>query len=776
MDSFSKSESRAVHKSAAPADSTARKRALTVPPVQVDLESRLEALLRSVRRMDSNADVDKVRRCFEFAAKFHAGQRRKSGEPYIVHPLAVALSISEMRLDVPSVCAGLLHDTIEDTGASAEDINELAGLEVQMLVEGVTKLGRIAWHSREERQAENFRRMLLAMARDIRVVLVKLCDRLDNMRTMAAMPPDKQERISLETRDIYAPMAGRLGLQWLKAELDDLCFRYLEPQEFLALEKRLTDTKESRDAYIADVCKHLRAALVQASVPATVRGITKNLWSIFRKVRRAGREVDQLYDIMTFRIVTDSVRSCYAALGVVHTNWTPIPGRFKDFVALPKPNLYQSLHTTVVGPRTDRIEVQIRTTDQDLTAEQGVVATWRRGEDIPTADNTGEGKAFAWLEQLLEFQRDVKDPTEFIETVKTDLFEEEVFVFTPEGDVKALAKGSTPVDFAFAVHSKVGQHCSGARVNGLIVPLRYALRNGDTVDILTSEKQKPSKEWLKFVVTSRAKTRIRHHLRVEQRDRSRQKGRDLLAKALRALDKTLPQGEKDGRLDAAVRALRLPSVDETFVLLGYDKLNAQTVARQMYPDPTAVIEQSEAADSATLQGAPDPEEAPLAAALARRNMRRSVGGVRVQGEDDVVVRFAKCCGPIPGDSITAFMSRGRGVMVHVRDCPRALDQDPARRVDVGWDETVELHRPVTLEIICADKPGILAGLTGIFTDMGMNIAQAKCKAIDNQRAANTFQVNVRSVDELRLLVRRLFAVEGVVSVNRVLSAATAKGG
>lgn len=730
--------------------------AIDIPPtLRLEMAAGLAALRDSVVRMDPGADLDVIERCFDYAAHHHAGQVRRSGEPYVVHPLAVARTIADLHLDQASVCAGLLHDTIEDTGATPDEIRDLFGPEVQMLVEGVTKLGQVPWTNREERQAENFRKMLLAMARDIRVVLIKLADRADNMRTLAHMPREKQERIALETREIYAPLANRLGLQGIKSELEDLCFQYLEPNEFENLRSRLAETYDSRAAYVSEVCRHVREGLQEEGIVAEVMGATKHLWSIFKKTRKSGQDPDQIFDIVSFRILTESVRNCYAALGAVHTRWTPIPGRFKDYIALPKPNLYQSLHTTVIGPRSERVEVQIRTHDMDRTAHYGIAAHWRQKDSMHLKST--DSKAFAWLAQLMEWQRDLKDPTEFIETVKTDLFEEEVFVFTPNGDVKALPKGSTPIDFAYAVHTQVGDHCSGARINGIIVPLRYVLRNGDTVEILTSPQQKPAKEWLKFVITSRAKARVRHHVRVSQRERSKQYGRDLLARQLRSLDRDLSAAEKEGRLESAARQLRAGSADELLLLIGYQKQSVDLVARVMYPSADAALLDGHSADE------------PASVAIARtRPPRRSVGGVNVQGDDDVVVRFAKCCCPIPGDAITAFTTRGRSVVVHLRDCEKAMDLDPARRVDVSWDETVTLHRPVSLDVVTSNRPGILASLSKVFQEQELNISQAKCRTSED-RGINTFQVMLSNVQQLKALTRALFAVEGVMSVERTAS-------
>jgi GTP diphosphokinase / guanosine-3',5'-bis(diphosphate) 3'-diphosphatase len=716
--------------------------------------SDIQAIQTAIRDHDPSADLDLVERCYVFAAERHAGQLRRSGDPYVVHPLGVAKIIADLRLDVPSVCAGLLHDCVEDTSATTEDIGRLFGGEIQMLVDGVTKLGQISWTTREERQAENFRRMLLAMARDIRVILVKLADRVDNMRTLQHMPRDKQERIARETREIYAPMANRLGIQWMKAELEDLCFKYLEPDDYEALRAKLAEGEPTRATYIEEVCARLREVCREAGVEVDVAGRAKHLWSIHQKMRRTSRDLDQIHDIVAFRVLVGSVRDCYAALGVVHSTWTPVPGRFKDFIALPKPNLYQSLHTTVIGPRADRMEVQIRTHDMHRTAEHGIAAHWKYKESRPLAQ--ADSKAFAWLHQLMEWQRDLKDPTEFIETVKIDLFEEEVFVFTPKGDVKALPKGSTPIDFAYAVHSKVGEHCSGARVNGIIVPLRYPLRNGDVVDILTSNTQKPSKDWLKFVITSRAKARIRHFLRTEQRERSKRYGRDLVARALRNEGHSIQSADKDGLIDKGAERLRLGTAEDLFVLVGYGKITAEQAALAIYPDRAGITAELEAVATEVEAGVP-----------AKRTFRKSVGGVRVQGEADTVVKFAKCCSPVAGDAIVGFVSRGRGVIVHTRECSKGLDLDPERKVEVSWDDGAQPPRPVAVEVLSADRPGILASISKCFTDHSVNISQAKCKTTDDRRGINTFQVLVGHVDQLKTVMRAIQQIEGVVSVTRL---------
>jgi GTP diphosphokinase / guanosine-3',5'-bis(diphosphate) 3'-diphosphatase len=716
----------------------------------------IDDLCESVLQRNPNADVDLIRRSHAYAAESHQGQFRRSGEPYLVHPMGVAKIIADLNLDVPSICAGILHDCVEDTTATTDDIRAKFGEEIQSIVDGVTKLGQIPWTTREERQAENFRKMLLAMARDLRVILVKLADRVNNMRTLQFMSRDKQERISRETREIYAPIANRMGIQWIKVELEDLSFQYLEPQEWKDLHAQMEGSEATRQGYIREVCTKLSEVLATNDVVCEVSGRAKGYWSIHQKMKRTGRDLEQVYDIIAFRIITDSVRDCYATLGIIHSNWTPVPGRFKDYVALPKPNLYQSLHTTVIGPSSERMEVQIRTHEMHRVAEEGIAAHWQYKESSPLARS--DHKAFAWLHQLMEWQRDLSDPAEFIQTVKIDLFEEEVFVFTPKGDVKALPKGATPIDFAYAVHSKIGDHCSGARVNGMMVPLRYRLRNGDVIDIISTPTQRPSKDWLKFVVTSRAQTKIRHHMRKEQRDRSRRLGRDLLMKELRSHRRSLAVVEKEKLLDQAAERLHLGTGEELLVHVGYGKLTPGAAALAIYPElQSAADVTSDSLPALDTEGQAQP----------RREPKRSIGGVRVQGEADIVVRFAKCCSPVPGDAIMAFISRGRGVIVHTRACPKAFSLDPARSVEVSWDEESRLARPVAVEVVSEDKPGILAAISKCFLEHSVNIAQAKCKATEDSRGLNIFQVTVGHVDQLKKVLRAIQGLDGVISATRI---------
>ena len=718
---------------------------------------RLNDILSKVQAYHPAADLSLIQRVYEFAAKAHDGQLRRSGDPYVVHPLGVAATIADLKLDVPSVCAGLLHDCVEDTSATTDDISKSFGAEIAFLVDGVTKLGKIPWNNKEERQAENFRKMLLAMARDIRVILIKLADRIDNMRTLDAMPPEKQERIARETMEIYAPLANRLGIQWIKVELEDLSFKYLYPKDYEDLVGKLQRYHKERQSYIDEVAQVLKDELAENGIQCMVYGRPKHLWSIHQKMVKTGRDLEQLFDIVAFRVLVENVRACYETLGIVHSKWTPIPGRFKDFIALPKPNMYQSLHTSVIGPRGERMEVQIRTQDMHRVAEEGIAAHWRYKEGrIDTRGDDKDQKRFAWLRQLMEWQRDLKDPTEFIENVKMDLFADEVYVFTPKGDVKALPKGAIPIDLAYSIHTEVGHHCSGARVNGLIVPLRYVLRNGDTVEIITSPNQKPNKDWLKYVITSSAKAKIRNYLRSAEREKSKALGRELLEREFKKYGITLNKTQKSGELDRALGELKVASFEELLISVGYGKVLPADVIEQIVPE----------AERLKVEAAPPPTENPVLN-LVRRITRRSTVGIKVAGEDDVLVRFAKCCSPLPGDPIVGFITRGRGVTVHTLGCSKAVDQDPDRRVQVEWDGRLKQPRPVSVQVVSADKPGILASLSQSFNDLGVNISQANCRSMDDHKAINTFTFAVQDLDQLKTVMRALQKVSGVFQVSRM---------
>ena len=713
---------------------------------------QLDQILSEVAGYFPSADLPLVRRAYQFAAQAHDGQTRKSGDPYVTHPLAVAQIIAELKLDVASVCAGLLHDCVEDTSATIEQLSELFGKEVAFLVEGVTKLGKLPYSTREEQQAENFRKMLLAMARDIRVILVKLCDRLDNMRSLHHLPTEKQERIAAETMQIYAPLANRLGIQWVKVELEDLAFKYTYPGEYEQLAIDVSKSRSERLEYIHHVEKLIAKEMVENGVPCEVMGRAKHLWSIYQKMKRTQRPFEEIHDAIGFRVITDSQMHCYQGLGVAHQTWTPIPGRFKDYIALPKPNLYQSLHTAVIGPRGERIEIQIRTGEMNLVAEHGIAAHWKYKEGKPIAPDTD--KKFGWLRQLMESQKELRDPTEFLESVKIDLFGDEVYVFTPGGDVKALPKGSCPIDFAYAVHSSIGDHCSGARVNGMIVPLRYQLRNGDTIEIITSPNQKPNKDWLKLVKTAKARTKVRYLLRTEQRDKAVALGTDLLDKALRKNGSTMQRAEK--QLKLAATELKCLTIDELIIQIGYGKITTQQVLEKALPELAKKTDDL-----------PAKTEGMLKTLLRKVTRRTSSSGIKVAGEEDILVRFAKCCSPLPGDPVVGFITRGRGVTVHRRDCDKGLDLDPERRIDVEWDGNSKTQHEVAIQVLCSDKPGLLAHISQSFTDQGVNISQAHCRATEDGRAVNTFHASVKDLDQLKTVIRSLTRIKGVFSVDRV---------
>jgi GTP pyrophosphokinase len=654
-------------------------------------------------------------------------------------------------LDSASVCAALLHDVVEDTQVTEAEIQREFGKEVAFLVSGVTKLGKVNFGSKEDRQAESFRKMLLAMSEDIRVLLVKLADRLDNMRTLQHMSIDSQERIASETMEIYAPLAGRLGIQWLKSELEDLSFKYLYPEAYNQVQSKLKKMHRDSDKYIQAVVKELERIFSRENVAARVHGRLKHPYSIFRKMREQQTEFERIHDLMAFRVMVPRIGDCYAALGIVHSQWTPVPGRFKDYIALPKPNMYQSLHTTVIGPEHRRVEVQIRTDEMHRTAEMGIAAHWiykEHGGGPALAD----AKKFQWLRQLMEYQNEVKDPEEFFDGVKVDLFSDEVYVFTPKGDVRVFPRGSTPVDFAYSIHSEIGDHCAGARVNGAIAPLGYKLRNGDTVDILTSPNQHPSKDWLTFVQSARARARIRTFVRDEERKRSVKLGRDLFERQMQKRDLSYARLVKNGGVETAVKRFRVHDADELFAHIGYGRVGAVQALDAVVP-----------AEDAEAQDALRPS---LLEKTMRRVRRDSTEGIVIGDMDDALVRFAKCCSPLPGDPVTGWITRGRGVTVHRRGCERALELEPERRIECQWAKSSKVDLPVMLRIVTADRPGILASLSRQFNEDGVNIVEATCRASVNGRALNTFQFNIDDVQKLRALIRHLSKVDGVYEVER----------
>ena len=716
---------------------------------------QVEELIGRVRTYQPAVDVDLIKRAYDFSYRMHSGQTRKSGDPYFVHPANVAGVIADLRLDTASVCAGLLHDVVEDTLTSLDDIEKQFGGEIATLVDGVTKLSKINFTSKEDRQAENFRKMVVAMARDIRVLLVKLCDRVDNMRTLEFMSKESQERIARETLEIYAPLANRLGMQAFKSELEDLSFKYLEPDGYAEVSQGIAKTKRERDKYIADVSKTLSARLAEQGFAADVTGRAKHLYSIWRKMKENDARVDQINDIIAFRVVVESVSDCYAALGVIHSKWTPVPGRFKDYIALPKPNMYQSLHTTVIGPGRERIEIQIRTAEMHRVAERGIAAHWKykeSGGGIPDSD----ASRFGWLRQLVEWQKELKDPAEFLEGVKIDLFQDEVYVFTPKGDVRVFPRGATPIDFAFAIHSQLGEHITGARVNGKLEPLRYKLRNGDVIEVVTSANQQPSKDWLDAAGTTRARAKIRTFLRAEQREKSQRLGQELLEREMQKSGVSLNRLLKnENELRKLLEHLHVGTVDEMFIGIGYGKIDAGDVSGFVAPDSVDGKSQP-----------PDNIRESKLAGLVRKVRGNDDRGIRLNGIDDVLVRYAKCCNPLPGDDILGFITRGRGVTIHRRGCAKAFDTDPERRVEISWDAKAKINRAVQLRVVTANRPGILANVGQTFSGQGINISEANCRASDDGRAVNVFTFVCSDLTQLKNVMRALGKVQGVVAVER----------
>ncbi len=716
---------------------------------------RLDDIIDRVTSYNPQADVEQIRRAYVFSAKVHQGQTRLSGEPYLTHPLGVAALLADLRMDTDSVVTGLLHDTVEDTYATQEEIEQMFGQSVAQLVEGVTKLSKVEFRSKTENQAENFRKMLLAMSEDIRVIIVKLCDRLHNMRTLEYLAPEKQRIIAQETIDIYAPLANRLGINILKSELEDLGLKYTKSESFQELKEKVATKKKEREKYIEDVVNILRRALEAHKIEGEITGRPKHFYSIYQKMERYRLTFEQVYDLIAFRIVTKTVRDCYELLGIIHSLWKPVPGRFKDYIAMPKGNGYQSLHTTVIGPGGQRVEIQIRTEEMHRVAETGVAAHWQykeSGADLETND----GSKFAWLRQLVEFHKNVEDPIEFLESVKVDLFDDEVYVFTPNGDVKSFPKGASPIDFAYKVHSEVGDHCVGAKVNGKIVPLRYELKNGDTIEILTSTTAKPSKDWLKVARTSHARQKIRYYVRKAERERSRQLGHDLLEKELKRYEISLSRMIKDDSLQAVADQFGHKTIDDFFSSVGFGKIPVSRVLARIVPEDK-------------LQKEP-PEESAFQKLVKKVTGRQTSSPVVVKGIDDMLVRFGRCCNPIPGDEITGFITRGRGVTVHSRKCPTALESDPERRIEVEWGsgkETVNAGRPVRIRVLCVDKPGILADISKSISATSVNIRTAQIRTTRDDKAYGTFEVTVRDTRQLHDVMHAVEKVKGVISVARI---------
>jgi len=713
--------------------------------------TQLETLIEEIPKYQPGADLDLVKRAYRFSELSHQGQHRASGEPYLSHPLEVAGLLVSFKMDVTTVTAGLLHDVLEDTRTTKDDLAREFGTEIADLVDGVTKIGKLAFSSREERQAENFRKMLVAMARDIRVLMIKLADRLHNMRTLDYLSSDRGRKVAQETLDIYAPLANRLGMAKVKAELEDLALRDLHPEAYADLQRLVAKRRLEREAEINQVIAILEKKLGEVEIEAQIRGRPKHFYSIFKKMHEQGREFDEIYDLTAVRVITQSVRDCYGSLGVIHSLWKPVPGRFKDFIAMPKVNMYQSLHTTVIGPKGDPVEIQIRTWEMHRVAEEGIAAHWLYKEKKHDKDKFDQ--AFVWLRQLMEWQQEMKDPREFMESVRVDLFPDEVYVFTPKGDVKALPEGSTPIDFAYAVHTEVGHHCAGAKVNGKLVPLRYALRQGDIVEIITSPTQRPSRDWLKIIRSSRARSKVNQWLKVEERARSLSLGRELLereARKYRLSSSTLLASEEATKVLAD---LGFPSADDLLASIGYGKTSVHQLLAKLAP--SQVVEAERGGEA----------KAPKLARPAQAE-----GGVKIRGVEDLLVRFAKCCAPVHGDPIVGFITRGRGLTVHTRDC-HIVDQgllDKERVVNVEWDVTEPATRPVKIAVyIGRDRPGLLAEIsTAISAERG-NITKAEITVTEDRKGINHFVVEVADLHQLQQIMEAIRKVKDVIKVERI---------
>ena len=716
----------------------------------------LEELLARVRHYFPNSDLTMIEKAYVFAEKAHKGQIRRSGEPYFFHPLGVAAILTDLKLDMASIATGLLHDTVEDTHATLVDIEREFGKAVAELVDGVTKISLMTFRNTHEKQGENIRKMIIAMGKDVRVVLVKLADRLHNMRTLSHMPPDKQARIAQETLDIYAPLAGRFGIMSLKIELEDLSFRYSKPDSYYQLAQHVAMKKKERERFIEDTKRILSHELTTKSrLKFEVYGRPKHLYSIYKKMQARSLDYEQIYDVLAFRVLVPTLSECYEVLGHVHSIWKPIPGRFKDFIAMPKVNNYQSLHTTVIGPGGERVEIQIRTTDMHLVAERGIAAHWKYKEGGKGLDTD---QKFEWLRDLVSLHQSVGNPDEFLETVKTDLFEREIYVFTPKGDVRELPDGATPIDFAYAVHTDVGQHCAAARVNGKLVPLKTKLKSGDTIEVITSTHQQPSKDWLKFCVTTRALSKIRWFVKNEQRKRAMELGREILEKDFRKFGHSLQKALKPGpETDEKIRSIGVTNVEELFILTGYGRLSGKDIVKKMFPDSTSTTEdEPKSFMQKVVQN-------------ATNKLRKSKSIIRVDGMDDMLVRFGKCCSPIPGDPIVGFITRGRGITIHKADCEKAFEVDTDRRIEVEWTVTTApegVERIVRVRVIAQDLPGLLKNMSEAFALRGINIHNAQVRTTKDRKAVCLFEVGVKDTSQLSQVMQDLQKIKGVISASR----------
>jgi guanosine-3',5'-bis(diphosphate) 3'-pyrophosphohydrolase len=708
----------------------------------------LEGIVKEMLRHYADGDAELVRRAYAYAADAHGAQKRVSGEPYITHPAAVAMLIAELGMEAATIAATLLHDVPEDTARTTEDIRLEFGDEIGRLVEGVTKLGRLQGQSRDAHQAENIRKMFLAMADDLRVVIIKLCDRLHNMRTLAPLPPDKQQRIARQTIEIYAPLAHRLGIWQIKWELEDLAFKYLEPEQYKEVAEHLAARRQVRERFIDQAMKTLASELEKAGIRAELSGRAKHLWSIAQKMRRKNVGFDEVYDLLAIRVIVADVPGCYAALGIVHTLWPPIPGQFDDYIAVPKANLYQSLHTAVMGPGGQPLEIQVRTGEMHALSEYGIAAHWRYKEGGKADRDRDYESKLAWVRQLLEWQHDVTDAQEFVESLKVDVFQDEVFVFTPKGEVKALTAGATPIDFAYRIHTDVGHRTIGAKVNGRIVPLDHRLQSGDIVEIVTSKAARgPSRDWIGMVRTPGAREKIRQWFKRSQRDENITHGKELLDRELKRLAQRSLGDLSDEDLRRVTEALNMHDVDTLFASLGYGEVTAAQVVMRL--------------------GIVDDAEQQLPGSAPQLPPTTARGGVTVKGVDDLLVRFAVCCNPVPGDPIVGYITRGRGVTVHRGDCTNVkASSEKERHVEVEWERTAARTYPVAIRIEGWDRDGFLRDVAAVISENQVALMALSALANPDKTATVNATLQVTSVEQLSRVLAKLEGVRDVFSVHR----------
>jgi len=711
---------------------------------------RLNDITSRILSYHPAADTNLIEKAYVYSAKVHKGQVRLSGEPYLSHPLEVAGILANMKMDEVTIVSGLLHDTVEDTLAELKDIEYLFGKEVATIVDGVTKISKIHFLSKEEQQAENIRKMILAMSTDIRVILVKLADRLHNMQTLGFQPSEKQEVIAGETLDIYAPLAGRMGIHWLKSNLEDLSLFYLEPKIYGDIRLGIAQRQEGQAKFIKEIKEILAKRLDEAGIKATIKGRNKHFFSIYRKMMEQDLHIDQVYDILAFRIIVNAVKECYEVLGLIHSMWKPVAGRFKDYISLPKANMYQSLQTSVIAPLGERMEIQIRTWDMDRIAEEGIAAHWRYKEGYESGKKmSGQ---YPWMKQLLEWQKNLTDPKDFLETVRLDLFSGEVYVFTPKGDVKELPMGATPVDFAYSIHSEVGNRCIGAKVNERIVPLSYQLKNGDIVRITTSKNHKPSKDWLNFVKTSTARTRIRQWIKQEEREESIAIGRNILEKELRKINLALSSQLKGEKILDVAHKFSLNSVDDLLANIGYGKLSPKQVLNRLVP-PLDIKE--------------DRPEGLVQKIVQRIKRKKADTGIRVKGMSDMLIRFGKCCHPLPGEPVIGFITRGRGVTIHAKNCRHIRDVDQDRLAEVEWERTEDVSYLARLRVTNISKKGMLANISAILTQSEANIVDADIQTTVDKKGISTFTIEISDYNQLRDIISKIKKIKEVLKVERI---------